>query len=78
MSVLKLTYKRERADVHFYIIADEPSDVNSKEHKTWERLKQNPAVQMIYAKQSELIAEEIEEKTAGKFLSTEQIKLNSF
>jgi len=49
MSVLKLTYKRERADVHFYIIADEPSDVNSKEHKTWERLKQNPAVQMIYA-----------------------------
>ena len=78
MSVLKLTYKRERADDHFYIIADEPSDVNSKEHKTWERLKQNPAVQMIYAEQSELIAQEIEEKNAGKFLSPEQIKLNSF
>ena len=78
MSVLKLTYKRAHTDDHFYIIANEPSDVNSKEHKVWERLKQNPAVQMIYAEQSELIAEEIEEKNAGKFLLPEQIKSSSF
>jgi len=68
MSILKLTYQRKSEDDHFYVIADEPSEVNSKEHKTWESLKQNPAVKLMYTEQSELIALEIEEKNAGKFL----------
>lgn len=69
MSVLKLTYKRKSDDDHFYIIADEPSDNSSKEHKIWESLKQNPAVKLMYTEQSGLIAQEIEDKQAGKFLT---------
>lgn len=69
MSVLKLTYHRKSTDDHFYIIGDEPSETSSKEHKIWESLKQNPAVRLMYAEQSELIAQEIEEKKAQKFLN---------
>jgi hypothetical protein len=68
MSVLKLTYKRKSQDDNFYIIADEPSAIDSKEHRTWENLKQNPAVKLIFTEQSELIADEIEERKAHKFL----------
>ncbi len=70
MSVLKLTYnKRESKEDNFYIIADEPSEINSKEHRTWESLKQNPAVKLIFTEDSEIVAEEIEKKKAHKFLA---------
>jgi len=69
MSILKLTYKRKSEDDNFYIIADEPSEMESKEHRTWESLMQNPAVKLIQTEQSDLIAQKIEEKQAHKFLS---------
>jgi hypothetical protein len=71
MSILKLSYERESSDDHFYIIGDEPSEIESKEHRIWENLKQNPAVKLIFTEQSELIANEIEAKKAHKFLEVQ-------
>ena len=62
MSILKLTYKRKSEEDNFYIIADEPSEIDSKEHRIWENISQNPAVKLIFTEQSEIVAEKIEEK----------------
>lgn len=68
ISILKLSYKRNNTDDHFYIIADEPTEISSKEHRTWESLKSNPAIKMIFSEEVATIAGEIEEKGAGIFL----------
>lgn len=52
----------------FYIIGDEPSDVNSKEHRIWENIKNNPAVKLLYADQADEVAEVIETTNAKQFL----------
>jgi hypothetical protein len=72
MSILKLTYERKSEEDNFYIIADEPSEIDSKEHRTWENIKQNPAVKLIFTEQSEIVAEKIEDKKAHKFLADQE------
>ena len=52
---------------HFYIIADEPTEISSKEHRTWESLKRNPAIKMLLSEEVATIAGEIEAKGAGLF-----------
>ncbi len=66
---LNLMYPDRKAGDKFYIIGDEPSDVNSKEHRTWENIKNNRAVSLLYAEQADVVAEEIEEKNATQFLA---------
>ena len=69
ISTLNLMYPHRSTGDKFYIIGDEPSDVNSKEHRTWENIKKNNAVSLLYAEQADVIAEEIEEKNATQFLA---------
>ncbi len=69
MSILKKLYTPLKPVDKFYIIGDEPSDVNSKEHRTWENIKKNSAVSLLYAEQADIVAEEIEEKNATQFLA---------
>ncbi len=68
ISILKLSFERKSPDDHFYIIADEPTETNSKEHRTWESLRNSPAVKMIFTEDVALIALEIEENKATTFL----------
>jgi hypothetical protein len=72
MSILKLTYERKSEEDNFYIIADEPSEIESKEHRTWENLKQNPAVKLMFTDELEFIADEFEKKNSHKFLVTQE------
>ena len=68
ISILKLSFKRTNTEDHFYIIADEPTEISSKEHRTWESLKRNPAIKMLLSEEVATIAGEIEAKGAGLFL----------
>ena len=68
ISTLNLLYTRKSANDKFYIIGDEPSDIESKEHRTWENIMKNNAVSLIYAEEADIIADEIEEKNAIRFI----------
>lgn len=68
ISILKLKFKKESAENHFYIIADEPINADSREHRTWESLRKNPAIEIRPTDEAALIAVEIEEKKATTFL----------
>lgn len=68
ISILQTTYKQPTNSDKFYIIADEPSDINSKEHRTWENLKHNPSISLLFSEESDKVAEEIESKNAKSFL----------
>jgi hypothetical protein len=68
ISILKLSFEKKSQDDHFYIIADEPVETNSKEHRTWESLRNSPLVKMIFTDEVEIVALKIEEKEATTFL----------
>lgn len=68
ITTLGLKFPDRNGNDKFYIIGDEPSDVNSREHRTWENIKNNPAVTLIYAEQSDVVAEDIEKTNASQFL----------
>jgi hypothetical protein len=53
ISLLNLKYHdRKSRDDNYYVIGDEPGDKNSKEHKIWENIRNNPAVTLIDSPQS--------------------------
>ncbi|WP_207493783.1 DUF3037 domain-containing protein [Aridibaculum aurantiacum] len=68
ITTLGLMYQNRKGSDKFYIIGDEPSDINSREHRTWENIKNNPAVTLLYAEQSDVVAEDIERTNASQFL----------
>lgn len=68
ISTLNLKFPNRRGEDKFYIIGDEPSDVNSREHRTWENIKNNPVVKLLYAEEADVVAEDIERTNATQFL----------
>lgn len=68
ITTLGLKFPDRKGNDKFYIIGDEPLDVNSREHRTWENIKNNPAVTLLYAEQSDVVAEDIEKSNATQFL----------
>lgn len=55
-------------DNSFYLISREPDNVSSKEHKVWESILENQLIRVIDPEESDLVAEQIEERNAKKFL----------
>lgn len=68
ITTLGLKYAERKGQDKFYIIGDEPTDINSREHRTWENIKNNPAVTLLYAEESDKVAEDIEKTNATQFL----------
>lgn len=68
ISILKSQYKSSDSIDNFYIIADEPSEIASKEHKIWESLTQNPSITLLDSDMSGIVADEIEKRHAKTFL----------
>lgn len=69
ISILNLKYPyRKASENKYFVIGDEPVDVSSKEHKTWENIRNNPAIILIPSQQSGLVADKIEETGARTFL----------
>lgn len=53
---------------HFYLIADEPNNIDSHEHKIWESIQKQNLFKVINSEQSDTVAKDIEETGAKKFL----------
>jgi len=70
ISFLKNQYNRESDSNNFYLIANEPSQINSHEHKTWESLLHNPFLKLIQSDEVELIADKVEESGATTFMNS--------
>ena len=65
--LLKSKYPSTSND-EFYVIADEPTGVSSREHKLWVNLSQNPSILLLNSDESGKVADEIEEHQAKPFL----------
>jgi hypothetical protein len=68
ISLLSSTYNKEIKKNNFFLIADEPSDIVSAEHKTWESISANPLFKLINTEQIETVTDVIESSNAAKFL----------
>jgi hypothetical protein len=69
ISILQTKYKQATNADTFYVIGNEPSDITSKEHRTWENIKNNPAITLLFSEESDKVAEEIEKRHATEFLA---------
>lgn len=52
----------------FYLLAKEPTNIESPQHNLWETALKNTLLQVIDPEESDKIREIIEEKNASKFL----------
>ncbi|MDI9366158.1 MAG: hypothetical protein QM541_14470 [Flavobacterium sp.] len=68
ISVLSSLYPPTNGLNKFFIIGDEPSSIESREHKIWELIYKNPTITLINSEQLDDIASIIEEKKATSFL----------
>lgn len=67
ISLLSSAYKMDIKKNHFYLIADEPLEINSPEHKTWDHIQKNPLFKILHSDESQKVAEIVERTKAGKF-----------
>ena len=67
ISLLSSSYKKDVKNNHFFLIADEPSEIKSPEHKTWDNIQKNPLFKILHSEESEKVAEVVEKTKATKF-----------
>ncbi|MGF1555035.1 DUF3037 domain-containing protein [Paucihalobacter sp.] len=68
ISSLTNKYNKSLKDNDFYLIAEEPKNIDSKEHKLWESVRYNELISVIHPEESDTVADKITEKKAAKFL----------
>ena len=68
ISMLSSKYNKSLKDNKFYLITEEPSEIGSEEHIVWESIIKNELVTLIHPEQSNIVADLVFEKNAGKFL----------
>lgn len=69
ISFLKKHYKKDSDLNNFYLIANEPAEVQSQEHKIWETHTKNPFFKLIQSDEVNQIAHKVEETGAKMFLN---------
>lgn len=68
ISTLSRKYNKSLNDNKFYLITEEPSEIASEEHNVWESIIKSELVTLIHPEQSNIVADLVFEKNAGKFL----------
>lgn len=68
ISSLTNKFNKSLKDNDFYLIAEEPKDIESKEHKLWESVQYNELISVIHPEESNKVADKVLEKKAAKFL----------
>ena len=68
ISSLTSKYNKSLKDNNFYLISEEPANIESKEHKLWESVRYNELISVINPEESNQVADLIIEKDAIKFL----------
>jgi hypothetical protein len=68
ISLLSNKYSTELKKNNFFLIADEPVEINTPEHKTWESIKENPLFKLINTEELFKVTSVVETTNANKFL----------
>lgn len=68
ISSLSSKFNKSLQDNNFYLISEEPKDMDSKEHKLWESVKLNKIINVIDPEESGQVVNDIIEKDVTKFL----------
>jgi hypothetical protein len=68
ITVLSLSNNKDISKNNFYLIAEEPAGINSKEHELWDNIQKQLLFKVIDPQQSNKVAEIIERTNAQKFL----------
>lgn len=68
ISLLSSKYNKDVKNNNFFLIADEPTVINSPEHNTWENIINNPLFKVVNSEQVNTIAEKVEQTKAKTFL----------
>jgi len=72
-SLISRKYNLDKKENNFFLIADEPSKINSKEHMIWEHIREQKNIIVIDSEESDAVTKKIFETNAKKFLEfTEQ------
>jgi hypothetical protein len=70
-SLIVRNFGKAKEDNNFFLIADEPNAINSKEHKIWEILKKQHEFILVNSAESGQVTTKINETNAHKFLNIE-------
>ncbi|MCD8528657.1 MAG: hypothetical protein LRY27_01460 [Chitinophagales bacterium] len=68
ISSLSSKHKKSLEDNNFYLIANEPKLINSKEYALWDSVYKNSVIKILHPEESDKIADLIEEKEAKTFI----------
>ena len=68
ISLLSTTYNKDVKNNNFFLIADEPTVINSPEHNTWENIINNPLFKVVNSEHVNIIVEKVEQTKAKTFL----------
>jgi hypothetical protein len=68
ISLLSTKYNKDVKKNNFFLIADEPTVINSPEHNTWENILNNPLFKVVNSEEVSIIAEKVEHTKAKTFL----------
>lgn len=68
ISLLSTKYNKDVKNNNFFLIADEPTVINSPEHNTWENIINNPLFKVVNSEEVSTIAEKVEQTKAKTFL----------
>lgn len=68
ISSLTTKYNKSLKDNNFYLISEEPENIQSKEHRLWESVKYNELISVIHPEESNAVADLILSKNATTFL----------
>ncbi len=68
ISLLDKQEEREDDKDCFYILGEEPKEIESDQHRAWESLRKNPVVEVLHPEQAGIVTEKILQKGATTFL----------
>jgi hypothetical protein len=71
-SLIARSFGKAKEDNNFFLIADEPGTMNSKEHKIWEKLRKQQEFVLVNSGESGRVTAKINETKAHKFLDLDQ------
>lgn len=70
ISFLASKYEKPLIENKFFLISEEPDDIGSKKHQLWESVKKNELIKVLNPEESDIVARDIEQRKAVKFLNT--------
>lgn len=67
ITLLSSKYAKDISKNNFYLIANEPLEIKSPEHNTWEYINKNPLFKVVHSEQVNIIVEKVVQTKATTF-----------